>query len=232
MILFNNIPVKKVNELKHLGIILDSKLSFSPHIKAAISITRNGIGLLKYLTKYLPRHTLNELYKLYVWPHLDYGDIIFHIPAKEDDFSQNIILPNLMEKLESVQYSAALAVTGTWRGTSREKLYAELGWESLNSRRWSRRLTLFYKIINDLTPWYTKEPIPPLQQLNYSLRNQDVIGQIRGRTEKFLSSFYPNCISEWNRLDPEIRLAPSVGVFKTKLLSKNSPQCKVCLWYS
>ena len=57
-----------------------------------------------------------------------------------------------MEKLESVQYSAALAVTGTWRGTSREKLYAELGWESLSSRRWSRRLILFYKIMNNLTP--------------------------------------------------------------------------------
>ena len=190
------------------------------------SKTRKDIGLLKYLSKYLPRHTLNELYKLYVRPNLDYGDLIFHIPAEEYYFSQNIILQNLMEKLESVQYSAALTVTGTWRGTSREKMYAELGCESLNSRRWSRRLTLFYKIINDLTPWYTKEPIPPLQQPNYSLRNQDVIGQIRGRTEKSLSSFYPNCISEWNRLDPEIRLTPSVGVFKTKLLSKICPSAK------
>ena len=41
-------------------------------------------------------------------------DIIFHIPATEDEFSQGIILPNLMEKLESIQYSAALAVTGMW----------------------------------------------------------------------------------------------------------------------
>ena len=87
VILFNNIPVKEVNEHKHLGIILDSKLSFAPHIKTAISKTRKGIGLLKYLSKYLPRHTLNELYKLYVRPHLDNGDIIYHIPAKEDDFS-------------------------------------------------------------------------------------------------------------------------------------------------
>ena len=51
-------------------------------------------------------------------------------PAKVCDFSGNIVLPNLMEKLESVQYSAALAVTGTWRGTSREKLYTDLGLES------------------------------------------------------------------------------------------------------
>ena len=159
-------------------------------------------------------------------PHLDYGDVIYHIPPKVCEFSQNIALSNLMDKVESVQYSAALAVSGTWRGTSREKLYAELGWESVSSRRWSRRLTLFYKIINNLTPLYMKEPIPPLQQSNYSLRNQDVIGQIRARTEKFLSSFYPNCICEWNKLDPEIRLAPSVAVFKAKLLSKIRPPAK------
>ena len=59
VILFNNIPVEKVNEHKHLGIILDSKLSFSAHINSAISKTRKGIGLLKYLSKYLPRHTLS-----------------------------------------------------------------------------------------------------------------------------------------------------------------------------
>ena len=112
---------------------MDSVLSFSAHIKAAISKMRKDIGLLKYLSKYLPRHILSELYKLYVRPHQDYGDVIYHIPPKV--FSQNIALSNLMEKVESVQYSAALAVSGTWRGTSREKLYAEPGWESLNSRR-------------------------------------------------------------------------------------------------
>ena len=230
MIRFNDMPVKKVDEHKHLGITLDSKLSFSAHIKSAISKTRKGIGLLKYLSKYLPRHTLNELYKLYVRPHLDYGDVIYHIPAKVCEFSQNIILPNLMEKLEAVQYSAALAVTGTWRGTSRDKLYTELGWESLSSRRWSRRLTLFYKFVNDLSPEYTVDPIPPLHQSQYRLRDQDVIGRLRARTDKFKSSFYPNCLSEWNKLEPELRLAPSVAVFKKKLLSIIPPPCKICVW--
>ena len=68
-----------------------------------------------------------------------------------------------MEKLESAQYSAALAVTGTWRGISCDRLYAELGWETLSAHRWSR-LTLFCKIINNLTPLYTKDPLPPLRQ--------------------------------------------------------------------
>ena len=117
VILFNDTPVKNVDEHKHLGIVIDTKLSFSAHIKAVISKTRKGIGMLKYLSSYLPRHTLNELYKLYVRPHLDYGDVIYHNPEKICEFSQNITLSNLMEKLESVQYSAALAVTGTCRGT-------------------------------------------------------------------------------------------------------------------
>ena len=115
VMLFNNIPVKQVDEHKHLGLILDSKLSFSAHIKSSISKARKGIGLLKYLSKYLPRHTLNDLYKLYVRLHLDYGDVIYHIPVKVCNCSQNIILSSLIEKIESVQYSVALTITSTWK---------------------------------------------------------------------------------------------------------------------
>ena len=112
--------------------------------------------MLRFLSRYLPRHTLNELYKLYVRPHLDYGDVIYHNPPKVCDFTGSTTLSSLMEKLESVQYSAALAITGAWRGTSREKLYLDLGWEFLSLRRWSRRFTLFYKVINNVTPDYTR----------------------------------------------------------------------------
>ena len=90
--------------------------------------------MLKFLSKYLPRNTLSDLYELYLRPHLDYGDVIYHVP-KGDDGSKSY----LMGKLQSVQYSAALAVIGTWRGTCRVRLYNVLGWESLSSRRWSRR---------------------------------------------------------------------------------------------
>ena len=66
----------------------------------------------------------------------------------------------------------------------------------------------------------------PFHQSQYCLRNQDVIGRLRARTEKFKSSFYPYCLSEWNKLEPELRLAPSVTVFKKKLLSKIRPPAK------
>ena len=135
-----------------------------PHIKTAITKSRRGIGSLRYLSKYLPRHTLNKSYKPYLRPHLDYGHVIYHIPAKVCEFSGNVTSPSLMGKLESVQYSAAPAVSGALKGTLREKRYAELSWESLFSGSWSRRLMLFYKFINNLIHQYPTVPIPPQPQ--------------------------------------------------------------------
>ena len=147
-----------MNDHRYLGIMLDSKLSFATHIQSIITKCRGGTGMIKFLSNHLPCNTLNELYKLYVRPHLDYSVVIFQIPPKIFDFSQDTSLNNHMEKLESVQYSAALAVTGDGK-EHLVKNYDKLGWESLSLQRWSRRLILFYKIVNNITPDYSRYPI-------------------------------------------------------------------------
>ena len=76
----------------------------------------------------------NQLHQLR--PHLDYGDVIY-IGAFNESFQS---------KLESVQYNTALVITGAIRGSSREKLYQELGLESLKSRRWYWKLYFFFKL--------------------------------------------------------------------------------------
>ena len=54
-------------------------------------------------------------------PLLDYADVICDQPSNEV-FSK---------KMESVQYNTTLAITGAIKGSSREKLYQELGMEYL-----------------------------------------------------------------------------------------------------
>ena len=107
--------VKRTDEHKHLGLILDSQLNFKSHIRQAISKARRGIEMIKYLSKYVSRDVLDQIYKLYVRPHLDYGDIIYHRHDTEK-------IQNFTTRLEQTQYSAALAVTGAWRGSNRQKL--------------------------------------------------------------------------------------------------------------
>ena len=53
---------------------------------------------------------------------------------------------------------------GAIRGTSKEKLYQELGFESLKDRRWLRRLCYLYKIVNTKQPAYLYDLIPPFQR--------------------------------------------------------------------
>ena len=50
-------------------------------------------------------------------------------------------------KVEKVQYKACLAITGAIQGTSRQKIYDELGLHTLIKRRWRSKLTFFYKIV-------------------------------------------------------------------------------------
>ena len=97
----------------------------------------------------MPRQALLTIYKSFVRPHLDYGDI--YDQPKNESFCQ---------KLESYQYNAALAITGAIRGTSQTKIYKELGLESLKFRRYFRRLCTFFKIQQSGLPSYLFNLIP------------------------------------------------------------------------
>ena len=66
-----------------------------------------------------------------------------------------------METVEKVQYHAGLAITGCWKGSSRIRLYEELGWETLSDRRSNNRIFQIYKIISKSTLSYLKEKLPP-----------------------------------------------------------------------
>ena len=120
--------------------------------KKVIKAKRN-IAILKYLSKFLPLRTLDQMYKALVRSHLDYGDVIYHIPSITHQPPLGMTLSSLMEKVERVQYQAALAITGAWQGSSRFKIYDELGWETLSDRRKGRRVLLINKIINNNTPF-------------------------------------------------------------------------------
>ena len=103
---------------------------------------------------------------------MDYGDIIYDKPSNVS-FTDNI---------ESIQYNAALAITGAISGTSRDRIYNELGFESLSARRWIRRLSVFYKILNSKCPSYLFSLIPS-SHVNIMTRNRANIPLLTTRTK-------------------------------------------------
>ena len=110
-------------------------------------------------------------------PLIDHGDIIYDQPQNE----------SFCEILESVQYKFALAITGAIQGSSREKVYQELGLESLKSRRWYKRLCCMFKIMNGKAPNYLTDLIPKCNQPDRTRTND--IPTFHCRTDCFKNSF-------------------------------------------
>ena len=192
---------------KHFGVILVWKLTFEHHLRKKISKANIGIWLISRSRKFLHRDTLLAIYMAFVRTHIDYGDVIYDNPGNAS-FSQ---------QLESIQYSAALEITGCIRGTSRDKLYCELGLEALEDRRFCRRLCFFYNIVNGIAPSYLLDYLPEQITTSYGLRTKPTIYARMVQTERYRNTFFPFCISEWNKLDCHISDLPTISSFKRAL---------------
>ena len=169
------------------------------------------MGLLCKLHNTLPRLPLLTIYKSFIRPHLDYGDVIYD-QAYTASFHQ---------KIESVQYNSALAITGAIRGTSKEKLYHELGLESLEKRRWCRKLFCFYKIFRSQSPQYIFNIIPTFVR-PYNTRNANNVPQFK--VKQFFQKFvFPSVVVEWNKLDLNMCDSENLFIFKEKLLKFMRP---------
>ena len=162
-------------------------------------------GIIKILSVSVPRKALLTIYKSFIRPHLDYGDILYDKPGN----------PNFETKLEKCQYKACLAITGTIQGTSRQKIYPELGLHTSIERRWRSKLTLSYKIVNGLLPEYLYSYLKFPSQENYPLRSASTtkINPIPSRSKTFRKTFFPYSINEWNNFEHEVRNAKQIGIF-------------------
>ena len=103
---------------KHLGMFLDTKLDFQGHLKSIFNKVNKTIGLLRKLHSTLPRLPLLSIYKSFIRPHLDYGDIIY-AQAYNVSFHQ---------KLESIQYNS-VTVTVSRYNTRNNNNISQFKWK-------------------------------------------------------------------------------------------------------
>ena len=86
---FNNLAVASCETHKHIGLLLDKKLAFDNHVEEMILGVNKDIGLITRLRRYLPRNSLLIIYKAFIRPQLDYGDVVYDYPGNAS-FAQNL----------------------------------------------------------------------------------------------------------------------------------------------
>ena len=175
---------------------MDTKLDFQEHLKSIFSNVNKTIALLRKLHHISPRSPLLTIYRSFIRPHLDCGDIIYD-QAYNASFHQ---------KLDSIQYKAELAITGTVRGISKEKLYDELGLETFEKRRWYRKLSCFFKIFRYKCLKYLSNIIPTSMS-PYITRDTNNIPLFKVKHNFFQNPFFLSAVIEWDKLDLNIQTA-------------------------
>ncbi len=208
-LLMNNVIVSEVESHKHLGIYFNNEGTWHQHIDYITGKAWRRINIMRKLKHELDRKCLEIIYTSFIRPLLEYADTVWDNCTQYEK-----------DSLEKIQIEAARITTGATRLVSIAALYTEICWETLENRRRSHKLSLFYKMTNVLSPNYLVDLVPMATDTSrYNLRNHDNLQIIRSRTTLYYNSFLPSAVREWNSLSQDTRNSSSFNCFKTKLKS-------------
>ena len=194
-----------VTDAKYLGITFTHDLRWNQHVTNICSKANRTLGFLKrnLIISISAKSVKESAYTSLVRPLVEYASPVW------DPYNQSDI-----QKLEMVQRRGARYVNSKHSNLSSvDEMIKELKWRPLEDRRRDTRLTLFYKIDNNLVA-IEKEGrlIPPTRRTRHSHEKSYQIPSTKQDYRKF--SFFPRTIQEWNSLPPGIESCKSIGEFK------------------
>ena len=199
--------LESVENHTYLGVELNSKLNWANHIQRVTSKANQILGLLRRNLYSCSLDVKTVAYKTLVRPRLEYCATIWD-PYQKDYKS----------KLEGVQRRSARFVMNNHRKKeSVTKMLNKLEWEPLEHRRAAQRLTLLYKSVNKLIAIDTDSCQTKAQGV--ATRKYAATAFVKPPVNKdcYKYSYFPRTFAEWNMLSPEIRNAPTLGTFKTRM---------------
>ena len=182
-------------------------MGWDSHINAICSKASKTLGFLRRNLKVSSRNIKERAYKAFVRPVLEYASSVW------DPSTQKHI-----DKLESVQRRAARFVLNRYHNTSSVgQMIKTLGWQSLEQRRKISRLSMLFKIKNDLAhcPIINSKlvPLPARQRRSHNKQFQ----LITCRTQYRGSSFLPRTVRDWNGLPVEVVDAATLDTFVARV---------------
>ena len=129
----DNTVISESSSHKHLGLTFSNTCTWSEHIKLITGTAWSRLNLLRVLKFRTKRRALQKLYFAFIRPLLEYSCSVWDNCSTENK-----------KILESIHTEAARIITGATKLCYIEKLYSELGWETLQERRNKQKLIIFF----------------------------------------------------------------------------------------
>ena len=197
------VPLQTVSSWPYLGVEIDNKLTWTPHLNKVIRSATRTLGVVQRTLHAAPQACRRVAYQALIRPKLEYASTAWSPQT-----------PGKIRQLEAVQSKAARFVAHSYsRHTSATALKSNLGWPPLALRRDYRDSVMWYKIHHGLVHITFPDIVVPKQRLG---RHDHILAyrQVRPRVEAYRHSFYVRTIPLWNSLPASVVSSPSLTVFQ------------------
>ena len=206
----DGIRLEQVKSYKYLGVMVDSRLSFSENTDYIHSKVVKRIGILGRSRYFLSQELALYLYKQLILPLIDYGDVFYDGATQRSR--------HILQKLQNAAFRRILKAP---RLTPPDLLHEDLCMDKLDIRRNKHMCIEMYKVIHDLHPVKLQEYIQKLSDISSRVTRQSSAHALyikKPRLELTKRSFFYRGALLWNSLPGFIQEAPSLDCFK-KLLN-------------
>lgn len=108
--------MEQVDETKHLGVILDSRLKGSKQIEKTLAVMGRGLAVIKRCVHFLPHQCIYQIVQILVLTLLDYCSVVWSSASNKD-----------LEKLHLIQNRAAQLALNCNRRAKIIRMHITLG---------------------------------------------------------------------------------------------------------
>lgn len=203
----NNTVLTQVLEYKYLGVFFTPDLTWNRHVDHVAAQACRALGFLRRNAKNFPQVSKELLYKSIVRSVMEYACTVWDPWTVKNS-----------SKLERVQNQAARFVSGNYTmDFSATQTKDALGWELLECRRRKLRLKFFHSIYHSSTglrrELYMLEPHYKSKRVDHEFK----VREFSCKTDVFKRSFFPQTVSDWNRLPCHVISVRNNDTFFTML---------------
>ena len=203
----NGTQIDRVQSFKYLGVTMDAKWSWKPHISNLLKKLGHRLSLFNRIFHMLDNRTRIAFYNGLVLPHLDYADTVW---------GDQPGLKSEMEKLQSFQNKFAKKIK-LGKLSSSEALKS-LNWLPLAGRRLSRRCTAVQNAIKGDIPQHFESFKSTLRSSHgYNTRHGYLPRLPKPKTESGKRVSYFRFTSDWMSLPVFLRKPMPCTIFKKNL---------------
>jgi len=203
----NNIKINSVEEVKLLGVKIDTKLSFIPHVTELCKKSNQKLRALRRVRKFLSEDQTKLLVNAYILSPFNYCPLIWMFCGKGGS--------NLINKC----HYRALCVLKNSCGFEYEALLADCSLENIHVRNLKLLLVEIFKSIHHFGPKIMHDIFTKRQSV-YTLRSGHTLAL--PLYKKYNSVFGVNtfdfrAVTTWNKLPSNIKQINSLSAFKNAL---------------